>query len=107
MRFSKDQQQRIVDFLVSIKEIRLLIRAPYIAEYDRENEIIKINTSVVNSASDFLYALAHEVAHEVFDIDNESLCDEIALKLANTDFFKKTVKNFFPKVYDKFHLKKS
>jgi hypothetical protein len=107
MRLTKDKQQRIVDFLVKIKEIRLLKRAPYIAEYDRENEIIKINTSVVGSVSDFLYTLAHEVAHEVFDIDSESLCDELALKLANTDFFRRTVKNFFPKIYESFSLKKS
>jgi hypothetical protein len=107
MKLTKDKQQRIIDFLISIKDIRLLTRAPYIAEYDRENEIIKINTSVVNSTSDFLYALAHEVAHDVFDIDNESLCDELALKLANTDFFKSTVKNFFPRIYERFSSKKS
>jgi hypothetical protein len=105
MKLTKYKQQRIVDFLISIKDIRLLTKAPYIAEYDRENDIIKVNSSVVNSISDFLYALAHEVAHEVFDIDSESLCDELALKLANTPFFKETVKTLFPKIYAS--LKKS
>jgi len=102
MRLTQDKKDKIIDFLVRIKEIRLLKKAPYIAEYDRENEVIKINTSIVSSTSDFLYVLAHEVVHGAFEIMEESVCDEIALWIANTDFFKKLVKNFFPNIWSSF-----
>jgi len=106
INLSQQRKKDILDFLTTVK-IQPVKKMRSVAKYDRDNSVIYINESVVQTLPDLLYVVAHEVAHEVWDTDSEYFCDEVALRLANQKFFREYIKNIFPQIYDYFTSRKS
>lgn len=99
MKLSKDKKEEIIDCIAGWKLHVVVSSSDWYAEADRETETIRVNLTKIHSIADFFYNLAHEIAHIVFDIQDEQKADEIALKLAASDFFQDAIKLYKPRVY--------
>lgn len=102
MKIPEYKKKEILNFLTTITQIIPTTKMRGVAKLDREKGVIYINSNVVGSLPDLLYVIGHEVAHEVWDQDNEHICDEIGLSLANQNFFKEYIKVLYPIIYNEY-----
>lgn len=99
MKVSKNKKEEIFDMLGTYRFELVFAKGRWKGEADRELQKIRTNANEITGISDFFITIAHEVAHIVFDIDDEEKADEIAIELANKDWFREAVALYHRNVY--------